>query len=486
MLRRDFIKMIGASVGAASLGCKNLNMAGQSQSRPNVLWLIAEDLSPDMGCYGGRLVKTPNIDRLAREGMMFTNVFATASVCSPSRSAFLTGMYQTSIASHHHRTSDPKPLDKGKRLLTDYFREKGYFIFNGDAEDMSKEGKTDVNFIFDKSGIDGTDWRLRKGNQPFFGMIQFKETHRDFARDKQNPIDGAAVELPPYYADHPLIRRDWANYLEDIQILDGKVGRMLARLESDGIDNTIIMFMGDHGRPMIRDKQFLYDGGIHIPLIIKWHGKIAAGSINDDLISSIDILPNCMSLAGFDTPPDIQGRPFIGKSAAKRQYIFAARDRCGEAADTIRCVRSKKYKYIRNFCPNIPYTQFSAYKEIQYPALHVMRDLFFKNQLNGVQKRFMAAVKPYQELYDITKDPFEVNNLAENPKYKDILDTLSLELDNWIKQTNDAGMAAESYDRQVQWHLNNQKWYRQTLDERGISEDTPAKHVEYWEKVLGG
>jgi len=485
MLRRDFIKIIGISAGAMSLGCKSGDMFA-AKSRPNILWLIAEDLSPDLGCYGNRLVKTPNLDKLASEGTMFTNVFATASVCSPSRSAFLTGMYQTSIDSHHHRTSNPRPLAKGNRLISEHFRENGYFVFNGEADNLSAPGKMDVNFLYDESSIEGTDWRQRKNGQPFFGMIQFKETHRDFVRDTKNPIDPAAVELPPYYADHQLVRRDWANYLEDIQILDGKVGGILRRLEADGADNTIIVFLGDHGRPMIRDKQFLYDGGIHIPLIIKWPGGIPAGKTEDSLISTIDIGPSCMRLAGIDIPGHIHGRPFVDNNTAEREFIFAARDRCGEAADRIRCVRSKKYKYIRNFHPNIPYTQFSAYKEIQYPVLHLMRQLYCENKLNDVQKRFMAAVRPYQELYDIEKDPFEINDLSQKAEFQGILNDFSGQLDQWIKDTNDAGEIPEDYQAEVQWYINNQKWYSETLKERGITNDTPAAHVEYWTTLLGG
>ncbi len=477
--------MIGATAGAMSLGCKSQNMFAVKKPQPNVLWLIAEDLSPDLGCYGNKLVKTPNLDKLAAGGTMFTNAFATASVCSPSRSAFLTGMYQTSIDCHHHRTSNPKPLAKGRRMITDYFRENGYFVFNGDADNMSKLGKMDVNFLYDESSIDGSDWRQRKDGQPFFGMIQFKETHRDFAGDAENPIDPAAVELPPYYADHPLIRRDWANYLEDIQILDGKVGGILRRLDADGIDNTIIVFLGDHGRPMIRDKQFVYDGGIHIPMIIKWQGNIDGG-VDDSLVSAIDIGATCMSLTGIDIPKNIQGRPFIGDDIVEREFIFAARDRCGEAVDRIRCVRSKKYKYIRNFYPNTPYTQFSAYKEIQYPVLHLMKQLYNENKLNDVQKRFMAAVKPYEELYDIVNDPYEIDNLAKKAEYQDVLAGLSDELDRWIKDTDDAGEMIEDYHIEVQWHLKNQKWYNDTLQDRGITNDNPDAHIRYWTELLGG
>jgi uncharacterized sulfatase len=394
-------------------------------------------------------------------------------------------MYQTSIDSHQHRNLDPRPLPGGCRLISDYFRDEGYFVFNGEADDLSKPGKMDVNFVYDERSIDGTDWRQRERSQPFFGMIQFKQTHRDFENDRENPIDPAKVELPPCYPDHPLSRRDWADYLEDVQILDKKVGRILQRLKDDGIDNTVIVFLGDHGRPMPRAKQFLYDGGIKIPLIINYEGKLNRGSINDAMVSAVDIGPSCMSLAGVNVPENIHGRSFFAPHGEQREYIFAARDRCGEAADRIRCVRSKKYKYIRNFYPNRPYTQFSAYKEIQYPMLHLMRYLYYKNELTSDQKEFMGPNRPYQELYDIENDPFELNNLADAPEYQGILERMSDRLEKWINETDDAASIPEDYEREVLWYLKNQKWYNDTLKQRGmLGNDTPKAHVEYWMKRL--
>lgn len=458
---------------------------GAEGSQPNVLLLIAEDLSPDLGCYGAAVVQTPNLDKLAAGGVRFSNAFTTASVCSPSRSAFLTGMYQTSIVSHQHRNLNPKPLPSGIGLLTDCFRRNGYFIFNGQADDLSMAGKMDVNFLFDESSIDGTDWRQRPGGKPFFGMIQFHETHRDFAGDKTTPVATDDLTLPPYYPDHPLARRDWADYLEDIQILDRKVGLILQRLEADGIENTIVVFMGDHGRPMPRDKQFLYDGGIKIPLIVSWAGHLEAGRVDESLVSAIDILPGCMALAGVGVPAGIHGRPFLGQKTAEREYIFAARDRCGEAADRIRCVRSKKYKYIRNFYPNRPYTQFSAYKEIQYPMLHLMRYLHQQSRLSPEQQAFMRPTRPYEELYDVETDPFELHNLVDRSEYAVTLATLRGEIDRWIVETRDAGENPEGYAEEVCWYVKNQQWYDDELKKRGMTDsDCPEAQVEYWMKRL--
>ena len=454
--------------------------------RPNVLWLIAEDLSLELGCYGDGLVQTPHLDRLAAEGVRFTSAFATASVCSPSRSAFLTGMYQTSIDSHQHRNLNPQPLPEGVRLIPEYFRDAGYFIFNGDADHLSKAGKMDVNFLCEEEAARyGTDWRQAPAGQPFFGMIQFEETHRDFEGDPLAPVSVNDVVLPPYYPDHPLARRDWADYLEDVQILDRKVGAILKRLDGDGVRNTILVFMGDHGRPMPRDKQFIYDGGIQVPLIIQWSGHLPAGRVEESLVSLIDVGPSCMALAGIDIPESMQGRPFFGPQAQEREYIFAARDRCGEAADRIRCVRSKKYKYIRNFYPNRPYAQFSGYKEIQYPMLHLMRYLHQQNRLSPEQQAFLKPTRPYEELYDVEADPFELHNLAGQAEHAATLETLRDVLDRWMVDTRDAGEIPEEYAEEVRWYLRNQQWYDREMKTRGLAEDDrPETQVEYWIKRL--
>jgi len=478
---RSKLKTIAISTGIVC----SVTASGSAAEQPNILCLIAEDISPDLGCYGADLVKTPNLDRLAANGVRFADAFTTASVCSPSRSAFLTGMYQTSIDSHQHRNFSPKPLPDGLGLLSDQFRQSGYFVFNGQADDLSKAGKMDVNFTYDSSSIEGTDWRQTPDGKPFFGLVQFHQTHRDFARDPVNPIDPAKVVLPPYYPDHPLVRRDWADYLEDIQVLDREVGKVLNRLEADGVENTIVVFMGDHGRPMPRGKQFLYDGGIKIPLIIKWAGHLDAGSVNESLVSAIDIFPSCMALAGIDVPGNIHGRSFFGTDVKRREYIFAARDRCGEAVDRIRCVRSKKHKYIRNFYPGRPYTQFSAYKEIQYPILHVMRYLYAKNELNSVQKAFMGPTRPYEELYDVENDPFELQNLVKEESHHEVLTEMRQELDTWILETNDAGQIPEGYEIEVDWYLRNQKWYASELINREMTDDdSPVRQVEYWTRRL--
>lgn len=321
--RRSFLKAsAAASLGTFLPGCR------RETARPNILWIISEDFSPDLGCYGNPLVHTPNLDRLASEGVRFTRAFVTGPVCSASRSAIATGMYQTSIGAHNHRShrDDNYRLPEGIHVFTHYLRQAGYHTSNvlTAAPDVRGTGKNDFNFNVDNP-FDGTDWNQRKPGQPFYAQINFSETHRAFKRFPDRPIDPAKVQLPPYYPDHPAVRLDWALYLDTAQHLDVKVGKVLQRLRDEGLEeDTIIIFFSDHGRPMPRGKQFLYEGGIHIPLIVKIPEKYRPqgykpGTVNDQLVSAIDITATTLALAGVDIPSHMQGLPFYGASAAPRR-----------------------------------------------------------------------------------------------------------------------------------------------------------------------
>ncbi|MBN1483074.1 sulfatase [candidate division KSB1 bacterium] len=448
--RRSFLRQ--ASCSAVVLGGAILSSCFK-KPRPNILWIIAEDICPDMQCYGNSLVQTPHIDRLAAEGILYTNCFTTNPVCSPSRSALMTGLYQTSIGAHHHRShrQDENPAQPAYRLaepiklITEYFRQAGYHTSNvrGFFGGYTVGGKTDWNFAWDNP-FDGQDWNERAPEQPFYAQINMSLTHRVFKRDPDNPIDPAVVEMPPYYVDHPLARRDWADYLESIQVLDRQVGDVLKRLEDEGLlDQTIIFFFGDNGRPHFRGKQWLYDPGIHVPLIIRFPSAKGAGQVRDDLISAIDISATSLSLAGIKPPNYMHGQVFLGKRAKKRDYIIAARDRCDETMDRIRCVRSKRYKYIRNYYPERPYAQLNRYKETQYPVLRLMRRLAAAGELNEAQARFFASMRPEEEFYDLQVDPFEIHNLAGTADVQGELKKLRAILEKWIQQTGDQGEEKE-------------------------------------------
>jgi len=493
MKRRSFLKTVGGGVAAAlAPGCttETVQQKAPAASRPNILWLISEDTSPDFACYGTAGVRTPNLDKLASEGARYTNAFATSPVCSASRSAFMTGMYQTSIGAHHHRShredgyAPPDPVD----VITKYFRLAGYYTSNAAGLTYKKLGKTDWNFTPKTNPFNGTDWSGRKGGQPFFAQLNFNLTHRPFKRDKRNPIDPATVELPPYYPDHPLARRDWADYLESIQLLDTQIGVALTWLEKEGLaDNTIVMYFGDHGRPHVRGKQWLYEGGIRIPMIVRWPGKIEPGTVVDDLISTVDFAPTFLHAAGIQPPEHLQGHPFLGPECRTRKYVFAARDRCGGTVDRIRCVRSQRYKYIRNYYPKKPYTQFSGYKRLQYPVLTLMQILHKQDLLTPEQARFMAATRPAEEFYDLKQDPFELRNLAEGGEFEKVLKEHSGKLDEWIKATGDQGDRPEPADVVDQAERSSTEWYQKQMEQRGLSPHiSDEDYLRWWqEKLLG-
>jgi len=489
LTRRDFLKVCnaGAVAGALSNLLVKSAYAEAPQERPNILWLDTEDLSPDLGCYGAPLVQTPNIDQLASEGVRFTNAFVTAPVCSASRSAVMTGMYQTSIGVHHHRSNRQNPLPENIKLIAHYLREAGYFTCNGQALTDGKQGKLDYNFkmSFDEA-FDGTDWNQRKPGQPFFAEVHFSEAHRTFSRDPDNPINPDDVELPPYYPDHPIARRDWALYLETIQNLDKKVSKVLKRLEDEGLaDNTVVFLWGDHGRAMVRGKQFLYDGGIHIPLIVRWPGRIQPGTVSDAFVSAIDFGPTWMNIAGIDVPGYMEGQVFLGPDARERDCIFAARDRCDETDDRIRCVRTERYKYIRNFFPERPYTYFNAYKRLQYPVLTLMQKLHAEGKLTPEQDRFMAPTRPAEELYDLQNDPHEVHNLADDAEYQEILKELRAKLDAWIKETGDQGETPEDEEITAYWDHQAAKKFAENMRNRGIEPDIAhEEYLAWWESKL--
>ena len=489
--RRDFIKIFTSGVSVISMSAffSGLSCMTSWKQRPNILWLDAEDLCPDLNCYGNLIVKTPNLNKLASEGIRYENAFTTSPVCSPSRSAIFTGMYQTTIGAHHHRShrEDGYELPDGVKLVTEYFREAGYFCCRCEAEEPDTPGKLDFNFkmTFDEA-FDGTSWNQCEDGQPFFAHVHFKETHRTFESDPDNPIDPHYVHIPPYYPDHPITRKDWALYLETVQVLDKKIGKILNKLEETGLsENTIVFFTGDHGRPMLRGKQWLYDSGIHIPLIIRWKGKIKPGQVSDKLVSSIDFAPTWLKMAGINPPANMQGRNILDDKT-EREYIFSARDRCDETDDRIRCVRSRYYKYIRNFDPELPYMQFNAYKKYQYPVWTLMNYLNKKGMLNSVQESWMAPSRPLEELYDLENDPYEIHNLANKPEYKGVLEEYRNKLDKWIKETGDQGEVPEDESIKRYWDEVAVQKFRQRMESRGLKPDiSDEEHLKWWQDFMG-
>lgn len=398
-----------------------------ADNRPNILWITIEDWSPDLSCYGTKGIHTPHVDQLASEGIRYERAFTTSPVCSTSRSAMMTGFHQNYIGAHQHRTADKQPLPYGIKPIPHLFAEAGYYT-------VLMSWKTDCNFLPDSKDelFIGEDWSERESGQPFFARITFGGTHRAWNRDPERPIDPADVELPPYYPDTPFIRRDWANGLEQMQLVDREVGALLKRLEDEGLaDNTLVFFIGDHGRCHIRGKQFLYDEGTRIPMIVRWPGKAEAGQVNDDLVMAIDLCATALEAAGIEEEVPLHGKSLFGDAVKNREYTFAARDKMDDAHDSMRSIRSKKYKLILNLMPERAYCQFSHYKEGAYPPLAEMNVLNLEGKLTPEQAAFMAPNKPEIEMFDLESDPHELNNVAEDPAFADIKSTLLGELEMW-------------------------------------------------------
>ena len=429
--------------------------------QPNILWIFLEDTAPLLSAYGEQLISTPNIDSLAREGVLYTNVYMPAPVCSASRSSIITGVMSTSIgAQNHHSSRTPESkitLPKELKTIPEVFKKAGYFTFNN--------GKDDYNFDYNRLDLYSQDYKIHplygksgvrlditklKEKQPFFGQIQMyggKEIFSSTFKERvKSPVDRSKIKLPPYLPNHPVIIEEYANHLDAIQITDDKVGEIIQKLKKDHVlDNTIVFFFSDHGMRMTRNKQFLYDGGLKVPLIIadftKTNKKLIGGKTNSDLISGLDLGTSSLKLAGIEIPDYMEGEDMF--SDKKREYVISTRDRCDFTIDRIRSVRSKEFKYIKNFLTDRPYTQ-PTYMDVDGIAfVKTMHDLHKNKKLNKIQDRFMSDFRPSEELYDLKNDPFELNNLATNPSYKTVLNQYASVLNNWIKKTDDKGQYPE-------------------------------------------
>ena len=429
-------------------GCTSREDNTESKTRPNIIWLMSEDISNDLACYGMEGLQTPNLDKLASEGIRYTNCFSTNPICSPNRSAMLVGAHQNMIKAHHHRSNREIPLMDPYKPITYWLREAGYTCILGHQEVMGKGRKIDVNFKHEPLGpYDGVDKfgifdkldTLDPDDQPFFAQIQLAVTHRGdwwnrIREESTDRVDTAEISLPEYYADHPVIKEDWARYLDQIEYMDMEVGLIMEDLKSKGMaDNTIVIFIGDNGRCNIRGKGYLHDPGLRIPLIVWWPENLDGGVVSNQVVSVTDISASILLLAGAELPEYLTGIPFIDVESS-RDHVISARDLWDEVMEKSRSVSTNRYKYIRNDMPEVPFDAAQAYLEFYRPAVHIMRSLNEEGQLNEVQRFFFGPDKPVEELYDLVEDPHELNNLAEDPAYSDIMSDLKEKLAVWENQ----------------------------------------------------
>ena len=450
-------------ISAASLIAAN-TASQQPQKQPNILWISTEDLSPHFGCYGDKIARTPNIDRLATQGIRYTNVFTTAAISAPCRAGIITGMYQTSIGCMHMRTTSYRrgvenPVEFTAvpphyvKAFTEYMRTAGYYCTNNNKTDYQFAKDPVPASIWDECSRNANYRNRSDKSQPFFAVFNYLGTHEsqdwDISKVKTDP---ESVQVPPYYPDNEIIRKNIAKMYDNIASLDSVVGVILNELEKEGeLDNTIIFFWGDHGDGLPRAKRWLYDSGLNIPLIIKFPDKYRAGTVDDRLISSIDLGPTVLSLAGVPVPAHMQGIPFLGKqTGSQRDAVFAARDRVDESYDMIRSVRTKNYLYVRNYYPNEPFPIWVPYLS-NMPIYKEMLRLDAEGRLTGPQKSWMAYSRPPEELYNVKADPFQINNLVNDPKLKTVLEALRKRHKEWTIETSDMGHMNEPEMIEQMW-----------------------------------
>ena len=437
-----------------------------AKKQPNILWFVVDDMSANFSCYGENAIETPNVDKLAEDGLLFTEAYATSPVCSTFRTALITGMYQNSIGAHHHRSGRGKnkiKLPDGVRPIPEIFQEAGYFTCIGSGlknfdfrslpTKIGRRGKTDYNFDWDTEIYDSHDWSKRNDNQPFFMQVQLHggkirgaaEKHYAILEKRMvsqfglKPTPHDLVKLPPYYPNDSVLLRDWATYLDTVRITDWHVGQVIERLKKEGIlDNTVIIFFTDHGISHARGKQFLYDEGTHIPLVIKGPG-IPVGENRQDLVEHIDVAALSLALAGIQIPQKMEGQNILSPQYKPKEFVFAARDRCGEAADQIRSVRSEKFLYIKNFFPERPHLMPSNYKDTKL-IIKRLRQLHVEGRINTLSKQLLfSPTRQEEELYLYQGDKWQTKNLSGLSKYKDILQNHREQLNQWISKTKDPG-----------------------------------------------
>lgn len=467
--------------------------------RPNILWITTHDISPDLGCYAGiwpgaEYAITPNLDRLAAEGRRYDHACATTPVCAPSRSAIITGMFPTAIGTMHMRSKAVPPPEV--RCFPEYLRAAGYYCSCNAFTDH--QFQTPVT-VYDDFGPQA-HWRNRPDpTQPFFATFHGMLTHESqlHVSDEQFQQRSAMLEaherhnpnnapLPPYYPDTPIFRQVWARYADLITATDHWVGDLLCQLEEDGlVEDTLVIFWSDHGLGLPRAKRYPYESGLREPLIMRWPGKIASGTVCTDLVYLMDLAATMLMVAELPIPKHMHAQPLFNaqghQCAPARQYLFGHRDRMDEQEDTIRTVRDQRFRYLRNYHPDRPYLQHHEYAD-QMSTWREMRRLRFEeanqlaigeqpNQLSPIQRHFLASTKPPEELYDLQADPYETVNLADDMRYAADMQRLRVALEQWQQRYGDLGMLPEEQLLQ-RWRPD------------GVQQVTAAPQLKYVDGIL--
>ena len=432
--------------------------------QPNILWITAEDMSPVLGCYGESDAKTPHIDALAKQSVRYTNAFASAPVCSPSRSCLIQGTYPTSLSTQQMRSGFPLPsYMKGFPAL---LRKHGYYTTNNVKTDYNSGNYQEIIIDSWNENSSSAHWRKCKDKEkPFFSIFNLMTSHQSrsmvwpyerFEKEIQSKLssdqihDPSKVTIPPYYPDTPVIRKTVARFHDCVTAMDKEVGEILRQLEQDGLaENTIVFFFSYHGSGMPRHKRALLDSGMHVPLLIrvpeKWKKftPVQPGSTTDRMVAFVDFASTVLNLTEIDIPSYMQGKAFLGPDKVKpRRYVFGHRDRVDEVRDLARSVRDQNFLYIRNYMPHLGYNQPTA-----WPDLGEIRHEFYRltdrKKMTAAQWHFACPTRSVEELYDCKKDPENLQNLADSAGYKKILIRLRGALNQHLNQTRDLGFLPE-------------------------------------------
>jgi len=463
--RRQFLRLAGAASAASAFAATAARAATDKPTdRPNILWITAEDMSPALGCYGDKYATTPNIDKLAKESVRYTRVFASAPICSPARSCLITGVYATSLGTVNLRSAMPIPQRMAG--FPSYLRQAGYWCTNNVKTDYNtSNARAIIKASWDQCSKTA-HWRGRGKGQPFFSIFNDMISHQSrsmvwpyeqFRKDVQARLtpaerhDPAEAPLPPYYPDTPIVRRTVARFYDCVTALDKNVGQILQQLAEDGLaDETIVFFYSDHGSGMPRHKRLVLDSGLHVPLLIRFPKKYrhlapaGPGETIDRLISFVDFPPTVLSLLGLQIPKYMQGTAFLGAAGGEpRTCIYAHRDRVDEAYDLARCVRDANWLYVRNYMPHLSYNQPSYYSDLGEIRDEITALAAEGKLTTAPQKHYAGPTRAREELYDTANDPHQIHNLADRPEHRQRLGAMRKLLRGWILKGRDLGFLPE-------------------------------------------
>ena len=458
--RRSFLRNAAGVALAHTLRRRAPAQAPAGRRRPNILWISLEDITPMMGCYGDKYARTPVFDNLAAEGIRYTRAHAVSPVCSPSRSSVITGMYPSSLGTMHHRSRARRP--KFLKMLPDLLREAGYYTTNNAKQDYNMAGAA-----WHESSRKA-HWRNRPDKeQPFFAVFNLGECHSSITKIPEDKIvkarlsrlkpedfhDPKKAPIPPYHPDVPEFRLAWARYYDAVTQVDYRAGEIIDQLKEDGLwEDTIVFVWADHGVGMPRGKHNAWEQGTHVPLIVRFPKKYrhlapaTPGSAVDGLVTLMDLGPSALAMAGLETPAWMHGRPLLckGKGGIEyRDYVIGMRDRLDTRFEMVRSVRDKRHRYQRNFYAHLPFKPHEDY-EFDAPVLRKWVELARQGKLTGAQEMLAMRFKPIEELYDSQKDPRMVKNLADDPKYADVLKRMRGQLRDWMLKTRDLGILEET------------------------------------------